>query len=135
MASKGADYGWYRSTFQNKSKQTALATTDSGTIDSVVAVPRVTANANFIQRIVFNVTTDSAQTLTFQDGAGTPVVIGKSPASPGLGATVVADFGPEGTQLTAGEELDMVISGAGLAGVISIEAYEKQVTVVAVASA
>lgn len=117
-------YDFYRSYYKDKSIDALVAATDSGTINNVIA-PR---NANWtvhVQRIILSVTTDAAQTLTFQDDNGTPKVIAKSPASPGLGIEVVADFGPEGIPLTQGTNLDIVISAAGLACVYSIEAYEK----------
>lgn len=122
-ASVQADYGHYRAQYNDKSTVKQIVATDSGTFDAVIA-PKNANYAIFVQRIIFNVTTDAAQTLTFQDGAGTPKVVGKSASSPGLGIEIVADYGPKGVQLTIGEELDIVISGAGLAGQISIEAYE-----------
>jgi len=123
-ASVHADYGYYRAQYSDKTTIRAIVATDSGTLDAVVA-PKSANHSLFIQRIIFNVTVDFAASLTFQDGAGTPVVIAKSAASPGLGIEIVADFGPQGIQLTRGEELDIVISGAGLAGQVNIEAYER----------
>lgn len=134
MPAVHSDYGFYRTYFADKSTVHSLATTDSGTLDAVIA-PRNSNHTLYIQRIIFNVTTDAAQTLTFQDGAGTPVVIAKSAASPGLGIEIVADFGPKGKALTVGEELDIVISSAGLGGQINIEAYESLTGAVAAASA
>jgi hypothetical protein len=124
MASLQADYGWYRAQYSDKTTIKQILASDSGTFDAVIA-PKSVNHSVFVQRIIFNVTTDAAQTLTFQDGAGSPVVIAKSPASPGLGIEIVADFGPQGIQLTRGEELDIVISAAGLAGQINLEAYER----------
>ena len=124
MASKGADYGWYRATYGDKSTTGTVAAADTATIDNLVA-PRNTKWTVFIQRILLAVTTDAAQTLTFQDDAGTPVVIGKSKSAPGLGVFVVADYGPKGIALTEGKNLDVVISGAGLGCKISVEAYQK----------
>lgn len=132
-ASKYADYGFYRWLHQDAATTHSVATTDSGTLNNVITV----RNANYaivVQRITLSVTTDAAQTLTFQDDAGTPVVFAKSPASPGLGFEIVADFGPKGYQLTAGTNLDIVISSAGLGCVVSIEAYQKTAAVFSAAS-
>jgi hypothetical protein len=76
----------------------------------------------YVQRIVFDVTTDAAQSMTFQDSAGTPVVIATIPASPGVGPQTF-DFGNEGIPLTLGKNLDIATSGAGLAGRYQISAY------------
>lgn len=131
--SQAKTYASYRQFYKDKSVSTAILAAASGTVENVVA-PRNTSHTIYIQRILFNVTTDAAQTLTFQDDANTPVVIGKSKSSPGLGLHVVADYGAAGVALTAGKNLDVVISAAGLAGVYTIEAYEK-LTVAAAASA
>ena len=130
MASPQADYGYYRSIYTNKSTTFSVAAADTATLTDKPAVK----NANYtiyVQRITLSVFTDAAQSLTFQDDASTPVVIAKSAASPGLGLEIVADFGPEGFPLTAGKNLDIVISGAGLGVKGSIEAYEKVTAVIA----
>ena len=134
MASNAADYGYYRAQNSNKSTTFAVAAADSATKENVITAK----NANytvFVQRIILSVFADSAQSLTFQDDAGTPVVIGKSAASPGLGVEIVADFGPEGYPLTEGKNLDITISGAGLACKGSIEAYERLTAVIAYTNA
>lgn len=128
-ASVQADYGHYRAQYTNKSTTFGVAAADSGTVQDVVAVKSAN-HTLYIQRIMLSVFTDAAQSLTFQDDAGTPVVIGKSAASPGLGVEVVCDFGPEGYPLTQGKNLDAVISGAGLGCKVSIEAYEKLTAVI-----
>jgi hypothetical protein len=84
---------------------------------------------------MFTPTTGVAQTITFQDDAGTPVPIAKTVASPTQGESYIFDFGPEGIPLTAGKNLDMVLSAAGLAGSIHIEGYQKLSSVVAATSA
>lgn len=123
-ASVQADYGHYRAFHHDASVIVPVAAGDSATKENVIAA-KTSRHSIFVQRITLSVTTDSAQSLTFQDDAGTPVVIAKSPASPGLGFEVVADFGPAGIQLTEAKNLDIVISGAGLACQISIEAYQR----------
>ena len=134
MPSIQADYGFYRTMFRDKTTTFVVAAADSATKEDVIA-PRNTSHTVYVQRIVLSVITDAAQSLTFQDDAGTPVLIAKSAASPGLGVEVVADFGPVGYALTEGKNLDIVISGAGLACKGVIEAYEKLTAVVTPASA
>ena len=128
-----SDYGSYRAWNSDKSTTVIVLAADSATKEDVLAV-RNASHRLFVQRIIVNVTTDAAQTLTFQDDASTPIVVGKSASSPGLGIEIVADYGPQGLGLTVGKNLDVVISGAGLAGHISIEAYEKLGAVVAATS-
>lgn len=94
----------------------------------------------YIQRIVTSITVYAAVTWTFQDDAGTPVKIAvlSIPAAQatafGDEGTVTWDFGPVGTPLTLGTNLDLDVSAAGAAGIIHIEGYEVLVGPVAVAS-
>lgn len=122
-ASVSADYGFYRAQYHNASVSAVVATADSATTTPITV--KSARHSIFLQRITMSVTTDNAATLTFQDTASSPVVVAKSPASPGLGLEVVCDFGPEGFQLTEGKNLQMVISGAGLGCVVSYEAYQR----------
>ena len=133
MPSVHSDYGFYRTMFRDKTVTFAVAAADSATKEDVIT-PKNANYTIYVQRIVLSVITDAAQSLTFQDDASTPVLIGKSVASPGLGVEVVADFGPNGYALTAGKNLDIVISGAGLACKGQIEAYEQLTSAVAAAS-
>lgn len=114
----------YRSQYSNKSLTGVILAADSATINDFIAA-KSTKHTIYVQRITLNVTTDAAKSLTFQDDANTPIVVGVSPASPGLGMTIVSDFGAEGKPLTEGKNLDITISGAGLAGVYVVECYEK----------
>jgi hypothetical protein len=119
-------YDFYRSMYADKTARGIVLVADSATINNAIAV-RNARHAIYVQRIMLAVTTDAAQSLTFQDDNGTPKVVGKSAASPGLGVEVVADYGPEGIALTTGTNLDIVISGAGLACGYVVEAYERLV--------
>jgi hypothetical protein len=78
----------------------------------------------YIQRIIVNVRVNAAQTITFQDTAASPKIIALVPSSPGVGP-LTFNFGDEGVPLTEGKNLDAVVSGAGLAGDISIKAYAR----------
>jgi hypothetical protein len=125
---------FYQKTYGKLSYSKVLGAGESGTLDNVIPV----RNANwtiYVQAIMFTPTTGVAQTLTFQDDAGTPVPIAKTVASPTQGESYIFDFGPEGVPLTAGKNLDIAISAAGLAGSIHIEGYQKLSSVVAATSA
>jgi len=105
---------------RNVSKWGTFAAADTAVAD---ACPVPSANHTiYVQKIVFDVTTDAAQSMTFQDDAGTPVVIATIPASPGKGPQTF-DFGDAGIPLTKGTNLDIATSGAGLAGRYFVTAY------------
>lgn len=121
-------YGDYLANHQNVSAAAAYASGATGAV-SFIAV----SGASYqicVQRITISVTVDAAQTLTFRDSNGTPVIVAVCPASPGLGYKLLADFGPKGFGLTAGKNLD-VTGTAGLAGILSVEAYQKNTSPVA----
>ncbi len=113
------------SAYSDVSASVVVATGDSATKTPIALK---TGYSIFIQRILVSVTTDAAQSLTFQDNAGTPVVAAKTKVSPGLGP-ILYDFGPDGFQLTESKELDIVISGAGLGAAVQIQAYQKAIGV------
>jgi hypothetical protein len=102
------------------SKRGTFIATDTAVADAC-PVPSA-KHTLYIQKIVFDVTTSAAQSMTFQDDAGTPVVIATIPSGPGVGPQVF-DFGDDGIPLTKGKNLDIATSGAGLAGRYSINAY------------
>jgi hypothetical protein len=102
-----------------------LATNDFSTLGANFIAVR---NANWqiwVQKIIVNVTTVAAQTLTFADDAATPVVVGVLAASAGLGAQTVLDGGDKGIPLTLGKNLDITASAAGVAGSIEVQCYQK----------
>lgn len=93
--------------------------------DYSTAASKITAKAGwtiFIQKITLAVTTDNAATQLFQDSAGTPIEVAKSKASPGLGP-ITWDFGERGFALTEGKDFQHKMSGAGMAGAVSVQAY------------
>lgn len=125
----------YRSFFRNSSRAiTFLAADDFATTGADFIAVR---NANYriyVQKIVVNVSTVAAVTITFKDDAGTPVVVAELPASAAKGAVVILDAGPLGIPLTLGKNLDITASAAGVAGSLSVECYQKLDAAVAVAS-
>ena len=117
-----SDYGYLRQRrfFEDRSKDSFLAAADSGKTD--IATVRSANHQLYIQKIVYVPSTVAAQTITFQDDNGTPLVIGLVPASQATPYTI--DFGPEGRALTLGKNLDAT-GTAGPAGTIHVEAYNK----------
>ncbi len=109
--------------YENVSTSYLLLAADTATKHVIVGKTGFTI---YIQKILVNVTTDNAATQTFQDTAGTPVVAASTKASPGLGLATPFDWGSEGFALTADKGLDHVISGAGLAASITVQAYRKR---------
>lgn len=78
----------------------------------------------WVRRIIVWIKTDAAQSITFQDDNGTPVVIAKVPSSPGADTRWDFDFGDKGVPLTRGQSLVATFSAAGLAGHIQWTGYQ-----------
>jgi hypothetical protein len=110
------------SAYENVSTGYSLLAADTATKHPILGKTGFTV---YIQRIEQSVTTDAAVNQTYQDTAGTPVVVAESKTSPGLGP-ILWDFGPEGYPLTVDKGLDHVISAAGMAAAIVIQAYRKR---------
>ena len=129
MSAKSAE--WYRKTYRDASMAFDVAVADTGTATRIAAK---TGHTIFVQRILVSVLTDAAQSITFQDNAGTPVLIAKTKASPGLGP-IAFEFGARGTPLTVAQALQSVLSGAGLVARVEIEAYWRQTSALSTADA
>lgn len=92
----------------------------------------------YVQRLVISITTHAAgKVFTLQDTAGTPVVIAAySDLALVVGGTVadikVWDFGPIGTAITAGKDLNYVANtgGSGFVARVHVEGYQKLSTTV-----
>ena len=102
-----------------------LAVTAS-TDDTTLVTVRNSSYTIFIQRIIFWVSTDAAQSMSFEDSANTPVQKAEIPASPGDSTRWDFDYGNEGTPLTEGKDFKMMVSAAGLAGQLKWYGYSKQ---------
>jgi len=124
-------YGKMRTFYQGVAADIDVAATDS----SKTAIIALVANQTiYIQRIELAIVTHAAQTITFQDNAGTPVKIAAhtdASAAAGVPSQVLWDFGPDGTPLTVGKQLDIATSGAGIAARVHVEGYRKLTTVAA----
>lgn len=101
-------------------------TASSGTVHAVVAR---TNFAIYIQKITTSfVTHANAKTITYQDTANTPVVIGAIndlTAAAGVPDVVTHDFGPHGTALTVSKGFDIVVASSGPVARVHVEGYFK----------
>lgn len=121
-----------RRVFTDMTKSVTLTASDT-TQDAFLA-----KRANYriwVQRIVVYITTDAAQSMTFQDDAGTPLVIATVPSSPGDETRWDFDFGPAGVALGENQDLDISLSAAGLAGQVTVYAYRAPSSVFAASAA
>lgn len=124
----------FRSFYKDASRGlTFLASETPTTIGADFIAVKNSSYQIYVQRIVVNVSTVAAQAITFQDDAGTPVVVGVLAASAAQGAHDVLDGEAAGIPITQGKNLEFV-GTAGVAGSIYVECYQKLVGPVAVAS-
>lgn len=85
----------------------------------------------FIQRIIVWISTDAAQSWSFEDDNGTPRQIAEVTSSPGDSTRWDFDYGDRGVPLNAGKDFELNVSAAGLAGFIVWEGYLKRTVVAA----
>jgi hypothetical protein len=115
---------------ENRNRETSynfLAATDwSGGNRQTVIAPNKSTNRLRILKITLSVTTDNAATQAWQTSNATPVIIARSKASPANGP-ITWDFGTEGWALPTGESLVHEMSAAGMAGAVTVMAYEEPV--------
>lgn len=107
--------------YQDVSAQAQTVAADSG-VKALVA--GITGWQIFIQRILVNVTTSAAQTVTFRAATTETIVLGAVPSAPGVGVREF-DFGEKGWALPVGEGLEQSLSAAGLAFAVVVQAYAK----------
>lgn len=124
---------------ENTPKVTNVPILVASTTLADVITPKSADHQIYIQKIILSLTTHFDTAITFDDdGAGPPIAVYTDEATAtatGQGAVpVVWDFGPNGYPLTKGANLDIVVASAGAVGVVHIEAYEKLVGPVAIAS-
>lgn len=125
------DYTKFLRHYQDVSGDIDVATGTAGPL-TLVTVRNVNYTI-YVQRIRVSVVTfaASAKTLTFEDSAGTPVVIGivttptSAPSVPGE-QSFDFDFGPEGTPLTVAKNFMLALSAAGAAARVHWDAYQRR---------
>jgi hypothetical protein len=103
------------------------------TASAEVLLAARTGHTIYVNLIVCSVTTTAAQSLDFQDSAGTPLEVGALIISATEGAHRI-DFGDEGVPLTEGTALTFTTSAAGIAAYIHVEGYYKQTAVMSQAA-
>lgn len=116
----------YLSQYKDLSRALNLLATDTPTTVGADFLAGRAGYTIYILKIIVHVRTAAAQAITFQDDAGTPVVIAVLPASAAAGdqhVLVDVQDGP-GIPLTEGKNLD-ITGAAGVAATISIVAYLK----------
>ncbi len=117
------DAAGYRSFYTDVSMNTVVAA--AGGDQTLISIGARTSWTIFVQRIIVYITTDAAQSWSFEDDNGTPKKIAEVTASPGDETRWDFDFGPIGVPLTEGKDLELNVSAAGLAGHIEVYAYRK----------
>ena len=132
------DYIHFQKTYSSKTTDlTILAAT---TTQAYFILPKSANHRLYIQKVSIAIDVYAAVTWTLTDSAGTPVLVqiisipAAAPALPSESTGIVLDFGPTGLGLTTGEGLTLTLSGAGAAGRVHVEAYEKLIGPVAPAS-
>lgn len=127
---KAGDYSFFKRFYKNRTTDVTIAAATQNYAD--VIAPKSSNHQVFVQKIILSITTHAAQTMTFDDDGSGPAIAAHTDAAAAAGvpSEVVWDFGPEGRPITG--NLDITQSGAGIAGVVHIEAYEKLVTPMAV---
>lgn len=124
---------WFRRIYQPLTYNKSVVA--AGTFENVLAV----RNANwtiYVQAIEVAMIVGAAETMTFQDDAGTPVVVATTKATTVAGESYLFDFGPEGFPLTEGKNLDFIVGAGGVTrATVHVEGYQKLTAVGAVASA
>lgn len=134
------DYGHYQRFHTSRNFDLAVLTSTDYSSATALITARSASHTLYIQKIEVSITDYSAKTWTFQDSAGTPVKFGlisipaAAEAHVSESGTIVFDFGPAGTPVTLGKDLNMIMSAAGAGGRIHIEAYEKLGAAVAIAT-
>ena len=97
---------------------TFTASTDDTTLITATAV----TNTLYLQRVIGYITTDTAQSISFEDSAGK--LLCKITTSPGVDTRWDFYFGPKGVPLGVGKNLVANFSAAGLAGHLEWNAYQ-----------
>lgn len=99
-----------------------LAATDYSGGNVATKIAGKTGYTIWVVSISLTVTTDNAAIQTFQDSSGTPQLVAKTAASPGV-VQKVWDFGAKGIALAADKGFQHLMSAAGMAGNVAVTAY------------
>lgn len=111
----------YRRIYSDVSGSLAVtATTDDTTL-----VAGKTGHTLYIQRIIAYITTDAAQSWSFEDNNSSAKFLAKVTTSPGVDTRWDFDFGDIGVPLTEAKGFVLNVSGIGLAGHIEWYGYRR----------
>lgn len=121
----------YRKHYQDISGQTTIGAADG---DTTLLTARSASHTIYIQTIEVFISTDAAQSWSFEDSASSPVALGSVPTSPGVGWRRVCDYEDSGLPLTEGKNLVLNVSAAGLAGRVKWTGYSKLTSAMAAGS-
>ena len=122
------DADGYRTFYQDISGSLTVA---AATGDTTLVTVKDIYHTIYIQRIIVYITTDTAQSMSFEDSNGTPKKIAEVTTSPGDETRWDFDFGDIGVPLTEGKNFVLNVSAAGLAGHIEWYGYSKLTAVTA----
>lgn len=125
MALKSAED--YRCFYQDCSGTLDVTTTTGDT--TLVTVK--TNHTIYIQSILFYVTTDASQSISFEDNNSTIKQLAVVPTSPGDDTKWEFPFGDEGFPLTQEKSFVMNVSAVGIAGNLKWYGYQKLTKVAA----
>lgn len=120
----------YRTTYRDISGNLDLlaATGDTTLVSNVAANGLGTGWTIFIQRIIVWISTDAAQSLSFEDDNGSARQVAEIPSSPGDSTRWDFDYGARGVPLNEAKDFELNVSAAGLAGQIVWEGYARRTT-------
>lgn len=106
-------------------------TVAAATGDTTLVTVKDTYHTIYIQRIIVYITTDAAQSASFEDSNTPAKKIAEVTTSPGDETRWDFDFGDNGVPLTEGKNFVLNVSAAGLAGNIMWYGYSKLTAVTA----
>lgn len=118
----------YRRWNQDVSGHITIAATDD---DQTLVTVRNANSTIYVQTVIAYITTDAAQSWSFEDSNGTAKKACKVTTSPGVDTRWQFDFGPRGLPLTEGKNFLLNVSAVGLAGTIEWYGYSRLTSAVA----
>jgi hypothetical protein len=130
MAGAG-DYVYYQRLYPRVILNKQILSSDTTASLASLITTRGPKWALFIQKILFNPTTYSAQKWTFQDTSNWPILLGAmsfpatDPTTAGQTDQYYIDHGPLGYQCGLGQALSIITSGGGIVGALHIEGYQR----------
>jgi hypothetical protein len=115
----------YSTHFKDVSTQLSIVVGSNGSADPLIA--GTAGWVIVVRRIFVDVTTSAAQSFIFRTNNATPVVLLTIAASAVVGPyeAEYSQEGGEGYVLPAGEDLDLLMGGAGPAGIVIVEAHKR----------